>query len=106
MRIRYRRRRDALVEALAGALPDAVLQRIAAGLHAAVQLLADDERATLDEARRRGIALATMGDYRMECDGGHPALLLGYAQAPEPTIRLGIIELAAAVRAARIEPDR
>jgi GntR family transcriptional regulator/MocR family aminotransferase len=99
MRGRYRKKRDALVEALAEALPDAEVQGIAAGLHAAVRLPAGcDEPAILDEARHRGIELAAMGDYRIET-GGPPALLLGYAQSPEATIRAGVTALGEAVRA-------
>jgi GntR family transcriptional regulator/MocR family aminotransferase len=101
MRARYRRRRDALVEALADALPEAVVRGIAAGLHAAVELPDGDEAAIVAEARRRGIALRTLGDYLAGEPSGPPMLLLGYAQTPEPTIRAGVRELAAAVRAAR-----
>lgn len=102
MRARYRARRDALVEMLAASLPEAEIQGIAAGLHAAVRLLeTDGEPAIVAEARRRRIALTTMGDYRIDSGGGPPALILGYAQSPEPTIRAGVIELAEAVRATR-----
>ena len=46
MRARYRRRRDALVEALAEALPEATVCGAAAGLHVTVELIdGDDERA-------------------------------------------------------------
>jgi GntR family transcriptional regulator/MocR family aminotransferase len=101
MRIRYRRRRDALVATLADTLPETRVQGVAAGLHAAVRLPdTDDERAILAEAERRRIMLATMNDNRMD-SAGPPTLLLGYAQAPEPTIRAGVIELAQVVRATR-----
>lgn len=101
MRIRYRRRRDALVEALAEALPEAVVEGIAGGLHAAVRLAETDvEQAIYEEAQSRRIALATIRDYRVGGDGP-PTLLLGYAQSPEPTIRAGVAELASAVRATR-----
>jgi GntR family transcriptional regulator/MocR family aminotransferase len=102
MRGRYRRRREALVQALADALPEATVRGIAAGLHAAVELPAGtDAAAVLDEARRRRIALGTIAGYRTEPGGGPPTLLLGYAQTPEPAIRAGVRELAAAVHAAR-----
>jgi GntR family transcriptional regulator / MocR family aminotransferase len=101
MRARYRGRRQALVQALAERLPEARIQGIAAGLHAAVQLPdGDEEPAILEQARRRRIALTAMGDYRVNATGP-PTLLLGYAQSPEPTIRRGIAELADAVRTAR-----
>jgi DNA-binding transcriptional MocR family regulator len=54
-----------------------------------------DEDALRTEAANRRIALETMRDY--EADDGTPTLLLGYAQMPEPTIRAGIRELAAAI---------
>jgi GntR family transcriptional regulator / MocR family aminotransferase len=101
MRTRYRRRRDTLVASLAEVLPEARVQGIAAGLHAAVRLPeTDDEEAILAEARRQRVTLATMASHRMR-RAGPPALLLGYAQTPEPTIRAGVREVAAVVRATR-----
>jgi GntR family transcriptional regulator/MocR family aminotransferase len=102
MRFRYRGRRDALVEALAKALPDAVVRGVAAGLHVTVELPdSDNEQAIREEAHRRRVELETMSDYRPHNRGRPPALLLGYAQMPEPAIRAGVQELAKAVRAAR-----
>jgi GntR family transcriptional regulator/MocR family aminotransferase len=102
MRARYRRRRDALVEALEDALPEAAVRGIAAGLHATVELPeGDDEQAILAQAQQRRIELDTMGDYRSAPSDGPATLVLGYAQTPEPTIRAGIREVGAAVRAAR-----
>jgi GntR family transcriptional regulator/MocR family aminotransferase len=102
MRLRYRARRDAIVEALAGELPDAAVHGIAAGLHLTVRLPDDDdEQAIRDEAERRRIELRTMSDFRIDRRAGPPTLMLGYAQMPEPTIRAGIRELGEAVRAAR-----
>jgi hypothetical protein len=40
-----------------------------------------------------------MSDYRPASRSDRPALLLGYAQMPEPAIRAGVHELAEAVRA-------
>jgi GntR family transcriptional regulator / MocR family aminotransferase len=102
MRVRYRRRRDMLIETLAEALPEANVRGIAAGLHATAQLPDDyDDRAILSEARRRRIDLTTMFDFWIEPGAGPPTLLLGYAQVREPAIRSGVIELADAVRATR-----
>jgi GntR family transcriptional regulator/MocR family aminotransferase len=101
MRVHYRSRRDALVEALAQELPEARVEGIAAGLHATVRLLeGDDERAIAEEAARRRVAIEAMGDYR---DGrpGPPTLLLGYGHIAEPSIRPGVRALAEAVRATR-----
>jgi GntR family transcriptional regulator / MocR family aminotransferase len=102
MRTAYRARRDALVAALADELPDATVRGIAAGLHATVELRADDdEAAILGEAAERRIAFSTMSAHRIAPDPGPPVLLLGYGQVPEAAIRPGVREIAAAVRAAR-----
>ncbi|MEA2148422.1 MAG: GntR family transcriptional regulator / MocR family aminotransferase [Solirubrobacteraceae bacterium] len=102
MRVLYRTRRDALVETLAGALPEATVHGIAAGLHAMIQLAGgDDEHACAAEARRRGIEVETLSHYRLETTVAPPTLVLSYAQMPEASIRLGIGELAEAVRATR-----
>ncbi len=101
MRARYRGRRDALVEALAAELPEAVVEGIAAGLHATVRLPeTDDEERILAEAAARRIALGTVDEYRV-APGHRPQLLLGYATQSEPAIRAGIRALREAVKAAR-----
>jgi GntR family transcriptional regulator/MocR family aminotransferase len=88
MRIRYRARRDALVEAVSTHFPRAEILGIAAGLHATVRLDMDEDTLRAAAAGRR-IAFETMRDYEA-ADG---TLLLGYALMPEPTIRAGIAEL-------------
>jgi len=101
MRVRYRSRRDALVEALADELPEARVEGIAAGLHATVRLPdGDDERAIAEEAARRHVAIEVMADYRTGMAGA-PTLLLGYGQIAEPSIRPGVAALADAIRATR-----
>jgi len=102
MRVRYRSRRDALVDALAEALPEATVEGVAAGLHVTVRLpdgVAED--AVRAAARERRIVFGTMGDNRVGPRDVPPTLLLGYAQLPEPAIRAGARELAAAVRGVR-----
>ncbi len=101
MRLRYRRRRDAMIGALAESLPDATVRGIAAGLHLTVQLPpAADEAAVAAGARARGIALATMAGYGTA--GSHPpTLILGYSQMSESRLRSGVRELAAVVRGDR-----
>jgi GntR family transcriptional regulator / MocR family aminotransferase len=102
MRARYRARRDALIEALTEALPEAAVRGVAAGLHVTVQLPdGDNEQAIREEAHHRRVELETMSDFRPNARGRPPALVLGYAQMPEPAIRAGVHELAKAVRAAR-----
>jgi GntR family transcriptional regulator/MocR family aminotransferase len=102
MRARYRSRRDALIAALADALPEAVVSGVAAGLHITVRLPeGDDEGAIREQARERSIELETMSEFRPHGLDQPPALVLGYAQMPEPAIRAGVRELADAVRSAR-----
>jgi GntR family transcriptional regulator/MocR family aminotransferase len=102
MRHRYRARRDAVVGALADALPEAEIRGVAAGLHVTVALPAGvDEGALREQARQRGVEIETMSEYGAGASDGAPALLLGYAQMSEPAIARGVRELADAVRAAR-----
>ena len=102
MRARYRARRDALIDALADALPEAAVSGVAAGLHLTVRLPdGDDEQAIQEQALRRRIEIETMSELRPQGVDRPPALVLGYAQMPEPAIRAGVRELSDAVRASR-----
>jgi GntR family transcriptional regulator/MocR family aminotransferase len=102
MRVRYRARRDALVETLVDALPEVRVHGIRAGLHVTVQLLPGDRgRAIRDEAARRGVALTPMSDYYLDPAEDSSMLLLGYGRSSEAVIRAGVTELASAVRAVR-----
>jgi GntR family transcriptional regulator/MocR family aminotransferase len=101
MRATYRARRRTLVDALGTALPTARVRGIDAGLHATVELPAGhDEAAIRAAAARRRIAVEVLGDYRLGPGEGPPTLLLGYGAMPAESIRAGVAELAAAVRAA------
>ena len=100
MRLRYRRRRDALVRELGHRLPAFQVRGLAAGLYVeAVFPDGLDEARVLEEARARGIALSGMAEHCAESTR-EPALLLGYAVAPEPALRRAVAVLAEAVRAA------
>jgi GntR family transcriptional regulator / MocR family aminotransferase len=102
MRVRYRARRDALVEALSEALPEVRVHGIRAGLHVTIQLRDGDRgRLIRDEAARRGVALTALSDYYHDRTGDSSLLLLGYGRCSEAGIHAGVRELAAAVRAAR-----
>lgn len=93
----YRRQRDALLSALAAALPDLRVEGAAAGLHAVLRLPpGSDEAATLAAARARGVALDGLGE-------GGPALVVGYANLPAPAVPAAVEALAAAVREAAPE---
>lgn len=105
MRAHYRRRRDALVDALANQLPEATVSGIAAGLHATVTLPDCHDEITIREyARQHRIELETLSDFGLAATGRSPALVLGYAQMPPDTIRTGIRELARAVHATQPAP--
>lgn len=100
MRLRYRRRRDVLVRALARELPQVEVRGIAAGLHVvAVLPPGADERRVLAEARRRGLGLYGLGEHTV-AERPEAALLLGYAVSNEPAIRAAVRKLAEAVEAA------
>jgi GntR family transcriptional regulator / MocR family aminotransferase len=100
MRLCYRRRRDVLVQALARELPEVEVRGLAAGLYVeAVLPRGADEARVLEEARARGIGLSGMAQHCGEAVR-EPALLLGYAVAPEPSLRRSVKVLAEAVRAA------
>jgi GntR family transcriptional regulator/MocR family aminotransferase len=100
MRLRYRRRRDTLVRALASELPMVKIRGIAAGLHVLVVFPPGyDEQRILDEARKRRIGVYGLSEHRVAA-GGDAALLLGYAVLSEAAIRAAVHELAAAVAAA------
>lgn len=85
-RLRYRRRRDRLVAALAERVPHVRVSGIAAGLHALVELPGgpEGETAAVARAARRGLQLNGLGRYR------HPgavdarqALVVGYGTPPD-----------------------
>jgi GntR family transcriptional regulator/MocR family aminotransferase len=100
MRLRYRRRRDALVRELGRRLPEFQVRGLAAGLYVEAVLPEGlDEARVLEEARARGIALSGMAEHCAESTR-EPALLLGYAVAPEPALQRAVAVLADAVRAA------
>jgi GntR family transcriptional regulator/MocR family aminotransferase len=102
MRPLYRRRRDALIQALRELTPDLEPAGIAAGLHLIAYLPSDLDEATLiAAAARRGIAVEGLGQYRISSDG-RGALLFGYATLSERAIVEGVAILAEAIAAIRV----
>jgi GntR family transcriptional regulator/MocR family aminotransferase len=96
MRLRYRRRRDVLLNALSQHLPGVEVRGIAAGLHVlAVLPHGTDESRVLEEARARGLGLYGLSEHAVR-PSHEPALLLGYAVSPEPAIRAAVAKLAEA----------
>jgi len=92
----YRRRRDALVSALAEQLPAIRIGGAAAGLHL-VAWLPDgaDEPAIAGAARRRGVAVHAIHRHCTCVAAMAPALILGYAQCSETALRRAAQELGA-----------
>lgn len=84
MRLRYRRRRDQLVAALAGRAPEIRVTGIAAGLHAVVELPPGTERAVVEAAARQGLAVSGMAVHRHgAAPAGPDALVVGYGTPPD-----------------------
>ena len=101
MRLRYRRRRDLLLDALRGRFPAGAVGGASAGLN--LHLLVSDvdaERALLRAAGERGIALEGLasGDYPHRAgEARHAGLIVGYAAAPEHAYPAAVRALAAAL---------
>ncbi|MGW2562916.1 MocR-like pyridoxine biosynthesis transcription factor PdxR [Streptomyces sp. NPDC001514] len=79
MRLRYRRRRDQLVESLAERAPDIRVSGIAAGMHAVLELPPGTERTVVQAAAWQGLALEGLSRYRHpSTPRGRDALVVGY----------------------------
>ncbi|MFH8406749.1 PLP-dependent aminotransferase family protein [Streptomyces sp. NPDC018019] len=76
MRLRYRRRRDQLVTALAEQVPHIRVSGIAAGLHAVLELPPGTEQSVIQAARWQGLALEGLSTF------GHPATPEGGGGTP------------------------
>ncbi|MEU5280648.1 PLP-dependent aminotransferase family protein [Streptomyces asoensis] len=85
-RLRYRRRRDALVASLAARAPGIRVTGIAAGLHAVLLLPPGTQEAVVRAAARQGLALDGLtGRYRHPDAVDEPpdALVVGYGTPPD-----------------------
>jgi len=97
MRLRYRRRRDELVAALAQRAPDIRVTGMAAGLQAVLELPRGTERSVVQSAARQGLAVSGMAEFRYEmADSGwrlpeQDALVVGYA-APSDRAWAGTLD--------------
>ncbi|MGX2995093.1 MocR-like pyridoxine biosynthesis transcription factor PdxR [Streptomyces sp. JNUCC 64] len=81
MRLRYRRRRDELVAAVAERAPGVRVTGIAAGLTAVLQLPPGTERSVLRAAARQGLVLSGLAEHRHPeavTDRDPDALVIGY----------------------------
>ncbi|MZE71063.1 PLP-dependent aminotransferase family protein, partial [Streptomyces sp. SID5789] len=84
-RLRYRRRRDALVAALAERAPGVRVTGIAAGLHAVLELPPGTERQTVRAAAWHGLAVHGLSMFRHPDADVPPldALVVGYGTPPD-----------------------
>jgi GntR family transcriptional regulator/MocR family aminotransferase len=97
MRLRYRRRRDQLIAALAQHAPGVRVTGMSAGLQAVLELPHGTEHAVVEAAARHGLAVAGLSDFRYK--GGGPdllesdrdALVVGYA-APSDSAWSGALD--------------
>ncbi|MFD3787759.1 PLP-dependent aminotransferase family protein [Streptomyces cyaneofuscatus] len=84
MRLRYRRRRDQLVAALAERAPGIEVSGIAAGLHAVLELPPGTERSVIQAAAFQGLRLDGLAAYRHpDAPTGRDALVIGYGSPSE-----------------------
>jgi len=94
MRPTYRRRRDALLTALARRLPDLEPVGVSAGLHLVTWLPPHlDEATVVDAAARAGVGIDGVTPYRIS-HHGPGGLIFGYATVNEQAIAEGIDILA------------
>ena len=94
----YRHRRDALVEQLAGRLPECRVEGVAAGLHLVLRLPdGTDEQAVVDALAERRVRIRGLSGYRLTPRPDEPALVIGYGRLAVPAIGPAVEALAAAI---------
>jgi GntR family transcriptional regulator/MocR family aminotransferase len=97
MRTSYRRRREAMLEALASAVPAAQPVGVPGGLYTLVTLPSDvSEAAVLRAAAGAGVWIEGLSAHQRRGEGP-VGLLLGYASQPEPALVHGIERLGGAL---------
>jgi GntR family transcriptional regulator/MocR family aminotransferase len=84
-RLRYRRRRDALVDAVATQAPDIHVTGIAAGLHAVLTLPPGTEQSVIQAAGWQGLAVHGLSFFRHRSAAAEQldALVVGYGTPPD-----------------------
>jgi GntR family transcriptional regulator/MocR family aminotransferase len=98
-RLRYQRRRDRLLAALARALPDPQVTGLAAGMHAVLHLPPGmGEAETVAAAAARGLTLDGMRDYRMPTVDYPDALVIGYGTPPAHAFTTAVARLCAVLQ--------
>ena len=83
-RLAYRRRRDALLAALATRVPRADVVGVAAGLHVLVRIpYGQSEADVVARATAHGLAVEGLGSYAAADADQPPSLVVGYATPPD-----------------------
>jgi GntR family transcriptional regulator/MocR family aminotransferase len=99
-RLRYRRRRDALVRRLA-TVPDVTVEGVAAGLHAVIRLAEPGSVGlVLSEAARHDLALDDVGRHWHRPGQHDSGLIVGYGTPPEGRYGAALDVLVRVMRAA------
>ncbi|MDQ0794434.1 PLP-dependent aminotransferase family protein [Streptomyces sp. B1I3] len=84
VRLRYRRRRDQLVQTLAERVPGCRVSGIAAGLHAVLELPEGTEQSVARAAAWQGLALERLSRFRhREAEPVQDGLVIGYGSPSE-----------------------
>jgi GntR family transcriptional regulator/MocR family aminotransferase len=97
LRGRHRRRRDAMITAVAEQLPGAVVHGAAAGLHLTLTYAQDVPDTELAAAAlARGVKCQPLSWHRQS--PGRPGLVLGYSATPPGVIAEGVTTLGRALR--------
>ncbi|MCR6484558.1 PLP-dependent aminotransferase family protein [Amycolatopsis sp. OK19-0408] len=97
VRARHRRRRDAMIRALASEVPDAVVHGAAAGLHLTITFGSEvDDVALAAAALAAGVKVQPLSWHRQL--PGPPGLVLGYAARTSTEIAEGVAVLGRLVR--------
>jgi GntR family transcriptional regulator/MocR family aminotransferase len=88
----YRRRRDALVEAISADLPELGVLGAAGGLHLTLQLVpgADADRVA-EAVRSEGIDIRSLSHYTATPIVQQPGVVLGYGRLPLPSV-CGVVD--------------
>jgi GntR family transcriptional regulator/MocR family aminotransferase len=106
MRTIYRRRRQALVDALRAHAPEIRLTGLAARFHAVAHLPAHlDEATVIDAARDRSVGLYGMSTYRASRSATPPQLVMGFGNLTERAITRGISTIADVLTGQRDDSD-
>jgi GntR family transcriptional regulator/MocR family aminotransferase len=94
----YRKRRDALVAALARELPNLEVEGVAAGVHLVLRLPAGaDDAAIAEEADRAGIRVPALSAFRLT-PSDESGLVIGYGRLHETAVEPAATALGTVVR--------